>query len=168
MRKEDINYLSDFLKEFQGETDRGAALVGAALIDDRLGRLISSHLIDCKASKELLNGLNAPLATLSSRIKITYSLGLITEVEYFECDTIRKIRNEFAHKVHGLTFQDKKVKALCKNLKANTPDNEKFDGDPRMIFINSVILVSLSLWYRPEYNEPFKAQTKEWEYQLSQ
>ena len=36
MREEDIKYFSEFLAEFQKETDRGAALVGAALIDTRL------------------------------------------------------------------------------------------------------------------------------------
>ncbi len=48
MREEDLKYFSEFLKEFQEETDRGAALVGAALIDDRLGRLLKAHFVECK------------------------------------------------------------------------------------------------------------------------
>jgi mannitol operon repressor len=36
MREEDIKDFTNFLKEFQEETDRGAALVGAAIIDHRL------------------------------------------------------------------------------------------------------------------------------------
>ena len=167
MRKEDLKYFTEFLNEFQFETDRGAALVGAALIDDRLERLLSSHLIDCKESKELLSGGNAPLGTLNARIKMAYCLGLITELEYKECDTIRKIRNEFAHKVHGLAFQDDRVRDLCNNLKANTPDGRRYEGDPRQLFIISVILTSLALWYRPEYNESFKTQSRQWKHQLS-
>jgi hypothetical protein len=167
LREEDVKYFSEFLKEFQGETDRGAALVGAALIDERLERLLSSHFLDCKESKDILNGGNAPLAAFNARIKTAYCLGLITELEYKECEIIRKVRNEFAHKVHGLTFQDDRVRNLCSNLKANTPDGKRFGGDPRQLFINSVILASLALWYRPEYNEPYKAQSKQWKYQLS-
>lgn len=167
MHNEDMKYFSDFLKEFQSETDRGAALVGAALIDERLERLLLSHLIDCKESKEMLRGGNAPLAAFNSRIKMAYCVGLLTDLEYSECNMIRKIRNEFAHKVHGLTFQDDRVRALCNKLLANTPDGKRFGGDPRQLFINSVILTSLALWYRPEYNEGNRAKLKQWKYQLS-
>ncbi len=167
MKEEDIKYFSSFLKEFQEETDRGAALVGAALIDERLERLLYAHFVECKQSKELMDGSNAPLGTLSARVKLAYCLGLITELEYKEMEVIRKVRNEFAHKVHGLTFKNQKVHDLCQNLMANTPDGKRFDGDPRQLYINSVILTSLSLWYRPEYASKLKAEIREWEYQLT-
>ncbi|MCG8060787.1 MAG: MltR family transcriptional regulator [Candidatus Thiodiazotropha endolucinida] len=130
-------------------------------------RLLKSHLIECTQSKELLNGGNAPLGSFSARTNMAYCLGLITELEYKEIGYIRKIRNEFAHKVHGLSFKDQKVNDLCQNLKANTPDGKRFEGEPRQLFINSVILTSLSLWYRPEYAAKFKSKARAWEYQLS-
>jgi hypothetical protein len=37
MRPEDSKYFSEFLTEFQGETDRGAALVGARSREVRAG-----------------------------------------------------------------------------------------------------------------------------------
>ncbi|ARS52303.1 hypothetical protein B9G99_04920 [Kushneria konosiri] len=167
MRDEDVNYFSQFLGEFQGETDRGSALVGAALIDERLHRLLESHFIECKESNELIKGSNAPLGSFSTRIKMAYCLDLITELKYKECELIRRIRNEFAHQVHGLTFTDNKVYDLCNNLHANTPDGTRLDGNARQLYINSVILVSLALWYRPEYNKPDRARHREWSYQLS-
>ena len=167
MREEDIKYFSEFLSEFQSETDRGAALVGAALIDERLERLIKSHLLAGKEAESLIKGGNAPLGSLSTRIKISYCLGLITELEYRECETIRRIRNEFAHQVHGLNFSNNKIKDLCLNLQANTPDGKRFENDPRQLYINSVIQLSLALWYRPEYATQHKAEKREWEYQLS-
>jgi mannitol operon repressor len=167
LRDEDVKYFSDFLSEFQKETDRGAALVGAALVDSRLEALLRAHFIDGNSTGELLDGGSAPLGTLSSRIKLCHSLGLITELEYKECETIRRVRNEFAHRVHGLTFQDDKLRGLCNNLKANTPDGKRFDGNPRQLFINSVILLSLALWYRPEYAAKFKAEQRVWSWQLS-
>ena len=167
MREEDVKYFSEFLKEFQQETDRGAALVGAALIDDRLDRLLRSHFIECREASELLDGGEAPLGSLGAKVKAAFCLGLITSLEYKECDFIRRVRNEFAHKLHGLTFENQKIKDLCSNLKANTPDNARFGGNARQLYINSVILTSLALWYRPEYNNPYKAQSREWSYQLS-
>jgi hypothetical protein len=167
MRETDATYFSEFLKEFQAETDRGAALVGAALIDDRLERLLRSHLLDCKESSEILDGGYAPLGTFGARIKSAYCLGLITEAEYRECDLIRRVRNLFAHSLHGLTFRDQQVHDLCNKLQADTPDRERFGGDARQLFINSVILTSLALWYRPEYAQPHQARTRDWDYQLS-
>lgn len=166
MREEDTKYFSEFLKEFQGETDRGAALVGGALIDSRLKRILTSHFIDHKISKQLLEGAIAPLGSLNSRLKLCYSLGLITELEYKECNYIRKIRNEFAHQEHGLKFTDSPVREFTSNLKANTPDGNGFSGTPRQLFINSVILTSLSFWYRPEYAVEYKAEKRNWKWQL--
>lgn len=167
MRDEDIEYFSAFLAEFQKETDRGAALVGAALIDTRLEAVLRSHFLKSKVVEDLLDGGSAPLGTFSSRIKLAYALGLITELEFNECEIIRRIRNDFAHGVHGLTFQDQKLTALCNNLKANTPDGKRFDGNPRQLFINSVILLSLAFWYRPEYAAKYMAVARDWSWQLA-
>ncbi len=166
MREEDIKYFCEFLGEFQKETDRGAALVGAALIDSRIERLLLSHFADERIAQDLLNGGNAPLGSFSARLKMAYGLGLITELEYKECDTIRKIRNEFAHQVHGLTFLAPKLTDLTNNLRANTPNGERFKGNPRQLFINSVIMVSLSFWYRPEYATEVRAKRRDWSYAL--
>jgi len=164
---EDLKYFSSFLTEFQGETDRGAALVGAALIDSRLERLLCSHLAVEEMADELICSNNAPLGTFSSRIKMGYALGLITELEFRESEIIRRVRNEFAHSVHGLDFKGQKVAALCRNLKSNTPDGKRFDENPRQLFINSVILLSMALWYRPEHAAPFKAQSRAHPWQLA-
>ena len=167
MTEADSKLFSEFLSEFQKETDRGAALVGAALIDSRLERLLLSHFADKPTAEELLNGGNAPLAGFSARITLAYTLGLITKLEFKECHTIRKIRNEFAHRIHGLTFADRKLTDLARSLRANTPDGDRCNNDPRQLFINSVILVSLSLWYRPEYAARFRAEPRQWSYQLA-
>jgi hypothetical protein len=167
MREEDTKYFSEFLAEFQKETDRGAALVGAALIDTRLKAVLRSHFLNSKVVEELIEGGSAPLGTFSSRIKLAYALGIITELEFGECEIIRRIRNDFAHGVHGLTFQDQKLSDLCNNLKANTPDGKRFDGNPRQLFISSVVLLSLALWYRPEYAAKYKAVARDWSWQLA-
>lgn len=98
---------------------------------------------------------------------MAYCIGLNTELEFKECELIRRDRNEFAHQVHGLTCADNKVNHLCNNLRVNMPDGARFDGNARQLFINSVILVSLALWYRPEYNKSRRAKHRDWNYQLS-
>ena len=167
MTEEDLNYFSGFLSEFQKETDRGAALVGAALIDTRIERILRGHFVSKRIADQLLSGGNAPIGTFSARMKLTYGLGLITRMEFEECELIRKIRNEFAHEVHGLSFRIQKIAALAVRLQASTRERKRFEGSARQVFINSVILLSMSLWYRPEYATKFRATERSWSYQLA-
>ena len=166
MLPEDLQYFSSFLQEFQDETDRGAALVGAALLDKQLLDLLRSHVLDKKESAELLEGGSAPLGTFSARIKVSYCLGLITDVEHRELQLIRKVRNEFAHQTHGLTFQDGKIASLCSNLRDRMPDAKEkgIERTTRTKFIDAVLFTSLALWYRPRYAAEFKARQREWPY----
>ena len=166
MRPEDLEYFSDFLKEFQDETDRGAALVGAALLDKQLFDLLRSHFLDKKESVELLEGGSAPLGTFSARIKASYCLGLISDLEHGELQLIRKVRNEFAHQTHGLIFQNEKVISLCGNLRDRMPDAKEkgIERTTRAKFIDAVLFTSLALWYRPQHAAEFKARQRQWPY----
>jgi hypothetical protein len=142
----DLQDFAAFVKEFREETDRGAALVGAALIDFRLERLLHNHLLDGEITNRLLsNSADAPLGSFSSRAKMCYALGLLTRVEYEECDIIRRVRNRFAHQLHGLTFVDQQITDWCKNLKATVVEA----GAARQRFVNSVISLCMVLWYAP-------------------
>jgi mannitol operon repressor len=58
-----------------------------------------------------------PLSSFSSRIKAAYCLGLISHSMYYDLETIRKIRNKFAHKMHGYTFDEPEIVSWCKSLK---------------------------------------------------
>ncbi|MDB5316103.1 MAG: putative mannitol operon repressor [Rhodospirillales bacterium] len=163
MREEDIKDLSAFLKEFQGETDRGAALVGAAVIDERLGETLRAFMVSDKAASPLLDGGSAPLGNFSARIEATFALGLISEHEHRECHLIRRVRNEFAHRTHGVTFSDKKISQLCSNLQSDLPGGrDAFVGKPRSVFINSVVLVSTALTYRAEWVARERRITRTW------
>ncbi|MGQ0688652.1 MAG: MltR family transcriptional regulator [Limnobacter sp.] len=162
MDEKDSDYFSDFLNEFQKESDRGAALVGAALLDSRLERILRSHFIQGKHANELLDGANAPLGTFSSRIKCCFSLGLITAHERQELEIVRSIRNLFAHQEHGLNFEDKKVQGLCSSFSPRRPQG--VTCTTRQMFTYAVVANSLQLWYRPEHAEEFKCIQRAWPY----
>jgi len=167
MKEEDLKTLSEFLQYFQKETDRGAALVGAAMVESRLERLLNETLLDNFSKKELLTGVNAPMGTFNSKIKLCHVLGFITDKEAKEANLIRKIRNEFAHQLDELSYSAQPVCDYCLQLQADTPGDLKKEKRFRGLFINSVVLLSLSLWYRPEYVKKYKKiEQMEWEYQL--
>src|SRR4051812_16444590 len=97
MQDDDLKDLSRFLAELQAESDRGLALVGAAVIDDRLRETLASFVVEGPLGARLLDGASAPLSTFSARTDACAALGLIDEFEYGEISLLRKVRNEFAH-----------------------------------------------------------------------
>lgn len=163
----DIEYMSAFLKEFEAETDRGAVLVGAALLDSRLERLLLSHMLLGKVAEDLVKGGNAPLGTFSARINATYAFGLITTAERKDLNLIRAIRNEFAHSEHGLTFADQKIVGLCSSL-ISRRRSYMIEGSggypPRQRFNDAVLFTAMQLWYRPEHAARYKAEERKWPY----
>ena len=163
MRDAELKDFTTFLHEFQSETDRGAALVGAALIDQKLAATLRAYFVPGKTAGELVDGGTAPLGTFSARIKAAHALGLIDAFELRECNLIRKIRNEFAHSVHGLAFADPTIAALCDKLRSDLPGGrEAFTGKPRRVFINAVVLIVLRLTYRAEWVAKEQRVTKSW------
>lgn len=166
MRERDLQDFSEFLAEFQSETDRGAALVGAALLDQRLLDTLKAFLVDDKISAGLLEGANAPLGTLDARTRAAYAMGLIDGHEFEETNLIRKIRNEFAHRVHGTTFEDPRIKELCRKIKSDRPGGRTafFEDNPRGIFINAIVLTVLGLTYRAERVSLERRISRTWEH----
>jgi mannitol operon repressor len=162
---ERVNEINAFLHELEIETNRGAALLGAAMIDDSLRGIIAAYLIDRKTIvDELLTNANAPLQAFSARSKLVYCLGLISRAEYFNIDTIRDIRNKFAHKVHGLSFGDKKVADLCRKLKYHKSTEGIINiPTPRHAFMLATAIIVANLEQVKVSHRPLKKEHDDWE-----
>lgn len=94
----------DFLREFQRESDRAAAVLGAAYADARLEDLLRAKFAGLSGFVEDLLSGQGGLANFSARISVAYAVGLISLDVATDLHLVRKIRNEFAHKPHGLSF----------------------------------------------------------------
>jgi mannitol operon repressor len=140
---------ADFLDEFNKETERGAALAAAAFVDDLLQQTLGAFLLDTDSAFELVNGVNVPLGTISSRTDAAHAMGLISEEEKKECDLIRKIR-EFAHKVR-MSFDDKRVQGLCSGLKYGAKPYGDVTLSTRGAFTTAAVALILNLTNRPHY-----------------
>lgn len=161
MRSTDQESLEKFLDEIRVESDRGLALIGAAFIDEKLAATLQAFF--CKDADDFLHGKNAPLGNFSARIEACYLLGLIDDIEWNDCNQIRKIRNEFAHKVLTASFKERKISDLCKNLRAEMPEPEMLGkASARFRFQNSIVGMATRLFYRAEYVTQEKRISKVW------
>lgn len=155
--------LARFVDELRRETDRGLALVACALIDDRLAETLRSFFRDTPSSAKLLDEGNAPLGTFSARAEACFALGLIDDYEHTEVGLLRKVRNEFAHAKHGVSFAAARVAGLCSGLKTNLPEGADYPlGDPRFRFTNAAVAIVLRLYHRPDWVALERRQDKAW------
>jgi DNA-binding MltR family transcriptional regulator len=158
-----LSEFTAFLDELNKESDRGAALVSTSMLDDLLEKIILAFLLDNKDSKKLLSGFNAPLGTFSARIIAAFSLGLISEEEFNECNWLRLVRNEFAHKVHQ-KFGDQKVSDLCSNLRFAAKQIPNHPNLPRAQFLTSATALILHLTNRSHYVSQKRLKYEAWPY----
>ncbi len=152
-----------FLDASNEESERGLALICAAMLDDLLEKSIRAFLMDHEETRRLLEGFNAPLGTLSARALATFSLGVVSEKEYRECERLRKIRNIFAHNIHA-SFSDQNVKDLCSNLEFSAKDYGDVRVGSRGQYATAATGLILNLTNRPHYAKERRLIYKEWPY----
>jgi DNA-binding MltR family transcriptional regulator len=103
--------------ELDTETDRSIAIVAGALIDEALKETLKALFIPAlKRDRCVLNGVNSPIGSFSSRIDLCYQLGLISDVMQRDLHIVRKLRNDFAHNPFDLSFESGSVKNRIKEL----------------------------------------------------
>jgi hypothetical protein len=106
-----------FMDRMSSESERASAVLGGALVDAKLQDLFRRKL-RC-FQDELLEGMG-PISTFSARIRLARALDWISEDARMDLDTIRKIRNDFAHSLdHDLSFDEQSVTARCFNLRTS-------------------------------------------------
>lgn len=150
-----------FIQNFLKESDRGAVLIGLGFIENLLGQILSEYLLDVNDKKELFEGFNAPLGSLSARALTAFSMGLIDEVEYNEINTLKKIRNHFAHD-YKESFSDSKTVSHSKNLKGSISSSTTKIDEPVQKFKSSCIQLIIRLLGRPFFVKQRKLKLQHW------
>ncbi len=105
----------EVLKEIAQGSDRVTAIVGGALVEEILTRVLRTFL---RPDEKLLDEafkFSGPVGSFSAKINIGYLTGLYGELVRKDLHLVRKIRNEFAHQLTA-TFRTQKVAEMAKNL----------------------------------------------------
>ncbi len=123
-----------FRQTLSPESDRGCAMMAGAFLDDRLKLLIEGSLIDEPTLKKQFLSFNGPAGTFSSRIDYAYLTSLIPKSVHSDLHLIRKIRNEFGHRIEPIDFATPEILQRCEAFQ-NTcvPQDARF----RLKFTNA-------------------------------
>lgn len=137
------------VREMQGQTDRGVAIVAMAWVEEAIRDAIFSFLKDDKKSRERLFRQSGPLAALSAKIDLARMLGMTSSLVTSDLHLLRGIRNEFAHSIladdhTSLSFETEHIKDKC--LALNTVAHEEVDG-PRHAFIRACAVLQSDFYF---------------------
>jgi hypothetical protein len=122
-------------------SDRAAAIVAAAFLEDHLAIALKRRFHEDKKTIEDTFRNSGPLGNFAAKIDMAFLIGLCSKTACDELHTIRTIRNEFAHK--GLTrdFNSRRVRDLANNLtfgkkwKVTIAPADEGD-DPKPVFVS--------------------------------
>jgi hypothetical protein len=113
---EHMDEVFEFRQSLSDETDRGCALMAAAYLDSELQKLLSKYCVNNPNVQKDIFGRSRSLSTFSSRIDMSYLLGLLGPNAHRDLHLIRKVRNEFAHVASPIDFNDPGLAQRCDEL----------------------------------------------------
>lgn len=113
--KFNVSDYNQLVSHYQKEADSSVAILASSFLDNCLEQCIREKLADDDVKNKLFQGYG-PLATFSAKIDIALLLGLIPIKIHKDLNTIRRIRNLFAHKPEPTSFDAGQMRDLASNL----------------------------------------------------
>lgn len=129
------------------ESDRGAAIMGSALIEGILTETLVSAMVNKDSRQSLFDDKGAPLATFSNKTIVAYALDLIDAETRDHIDVIRQIRNAFSHALLPIDFNTREVDAACRKITKYASDSPELylpwrQVSPRYVFTAASVRIS--------------------------
>ena len=135
----------DASKELSTGTDRSAALLGGQLVANALMFLLLTKMRELSLDEinRLFHNEGTPLAGFAARTKVAYALSLIGTITRDDLDTLRKIRNTFAHSPRVITFETPAIRQKTDQFKC-VQSLEKDSARARFIIAVRCLMIHLS------------------------
>ncbi|MEA3431235.1 MAG: hypothetical protein U9R01_00940 [candidate division WOR-3 bacterium] len=115
--------IASFIGELAIEGERSAVVLGAARLDLGLERLLKRIMQHHPGGTDNLFDPERPLSSFSTKIALSFRLGLINSAFEHGLQMIRKIRNDFAHSIDKVSLSKSphkdRVMELSKIAKKN-------------------------------------------------
>ena len=117
------------IQQLSEESDRAAVIIAATILEDRLVVALKAFFVDNPKIADKLFTPSGPLGSFAVKISFGFLMGIFGDDARRELETIKNIRNLFAHKITIKDFSSQKIKDLTNTLKLNIPGAAKFGGN---------------------------------------
>ena len=123
----DSRQWSGFFDEIRTESDRGAAILASVWIEYLLEQKLKTLFTKGNSATRRKLFDHGPFSTFASKTLAAHCLGWIDSDTYHDVILVRKIRNLFAHELHGMNLESPKVQQFVDQFK--TPSRYYYDWD---------------------------------------
>jgi hypothetical protein len=142
LTRQPLEDFESYLQEIGDKSDRACALVTAAALDHVMIELIRTKFnkLEDDDDAAIFFGEAAPVGTFAARTMLSFAFGFIDQSQKSDLDSIRRIRNAFAHAAASVRFDTKLIANECdklKNFQATNRDGEKVDT-PKKKYVETV------------------------------
>jgi DNA-binding MltR family transcriptional regulator len=113
------------------ESDRGAVIVAAAILENDLDELLKAEIQQNGLSAKLIKSLfdmNGPLSSFSSKALVCFAFGLISKNIFDDLEKIRKLRNKFAHTTEQVDFLSGEIEDNVAEINCCVEASKHFEG----------------------------------------
>jgi hypothetical protein len=106
--------------EIDAQTDRGAAIISGAILEEQLTEALKCRLILTGSLSEKIFSYeqNGALSAFAQKIDVSFAVGMIKPDVRDDLHNIRRIRNRFAHRIEPIDFKDSKIVGFCSALRS--------------------------------------------------
>ena len=127
----------------KGASDRAVGIIAASLVEIHLTKLLQHGCIQEAGTKDtVLKNMfrsSGPMGPFGNKTRMAYLLGMISEECFKNLETMRDIRNRFAHHTEIGSFEHEEVSSRCFNFtlvdKYVSDENAGRHGDPSALFL---------------------------------
>jgi hypothetical protein len=117
------NQFQAYLHVIADESDRGAVLVAASLLDTSLEAALRKKLAPATKNEDpLFNGGYSPLRSFAAKIELAFRLGLISRETRRMLHILRDIRNDFAHGTEAVSLAGEPTKSRIRAVFDQLPE----------------------------------------------
>ena len=103
------NLNKEIIQEIEAQTDRAAALIAAAYLEERLRAALDARTCRYANVENEFYRSSGPLGSFSARIDLALLLGIIEPQVHKFLHTIKDIRNAFAHQAEPRDFDTQRL-----------------------------------------------------------
>ena len=140
------DHTQEIIHELEHQSDRGVALIIVANLEFSLMDAMRTRMVFFpNFEKIIFDQDGAVLGAFSDRIKMARALGVIGERSAAHLDSIRRIRNQFAHSPRKLDFTNELIAAEIDTLLPDNPEWKPQWSVPKRRYVGTAVTLAQAL-----------------------
>lgn len=138
--------LSAAIDDINEQTDRGAAIIAAGILDEILDVCLQNRMLELSRKRyDALFQPDKPLGSFNAKIELGYALGFYSADGLKTLHGIREVRNKFSHRIEPIKFDHEEVSSSVDALLPPAVDLGRRERFLAAFSMMALMLVSIEM-----------------------